>query len=363
MRTANRTICLLIDNFSGHNVAYDPTNIQLEWFEPNLTSHVQPLDAGIIRCFKAHYRRAFCIRALDHDDAGESDIYKIDLLEAMLMAREAWNEVSATTIKNCWDHTGIQRPPIKAITLRIPTNSGAPSGPSLQPSPDGNSAAAWDIIEQFATTDMALPDAENALRKHLGGEYADDNWQPALKAVMDAEGDAALALAAVTKLRLASSSMASEWQLKPPSADTTQCQLLEEDLLKSVAELRRRNRIHGEVLTLEEMLDPVEELEIGKSEYAFEGDADIVTQVLHEQAVERGEIVEVASDSEDDEGSGPGLSNDVMMDLCRQLEVCCLDTDAGCSLELSRNLRRFRAHLRQSELKNAKQVTLDSLWL
>lgn len=175
MCTTNRTICLLIDNFSGHNIAYNPTNIQLEWFKPNLTSHVQPLNAGIIWCFKAHYRWAFCIHALDHDDAGESDIYKINLLEAMLMAREAWNEVSAMTIKNCWDHTGIQRPPIKAITLRIPTNSGAPLGPSLQPSPNGNSATAWDIIEQFATTDMALPDAENALQKHLGGKYTDDN--------------------------------------------------------------------------------------------------------------------------------------------------------------------------------------------
>jgi len=51
---------MLLDNFSGHEIAYTPTNIQLEFLEPNMTSFVQPLDAGIIRCFKAHYHRAIC---------------------------------------------------------------------------------------------------------------------------------------------------------------------------------------------------------------------------------------------------------------------------------------------------------------
>ena len=88
-------------------IAYQPTNIELIYFEPNLTPYVQPLDAGIIRCFKAHYRKAFCARAIDMDDAGEEDIYKINLLEVMLMARQAWDAVSPETIANCWRHTGI----------------------------------------------------------------------------------------------------------------------------------------------------------------------------------------------------------------------------------------------------------------
>ena len=65
MRLQSRRICLFVDNFSGHNIAYEPTNIRLEWFEPNLTSHIQPLDAGIIHCFKAQYRRMFCHHALE----------------------------------------------------------------------------------------------------------------------------------------------------------------------------------------------------------------------------------------------------------------------------------------------------------
>ena len=199
MHTADRTICLLINNFSGHNIAYKPTNVQLEWFEPNMTSHVQPLDAGIIRCFKAHYRHAFCTHALNCDKAGEREIYNITLLEAMLMARQAWDAVSATTIKNCWEHTSIQRAPIMLRVNRVPlaTDSKAPSGLSVQ-SP-ANSAA-WDIIEQFATTEMGLLDVENALQTHLGAGYINGKWRPALKAVMDAEGDLELALTAVKTL-------------------------------------------------------------------------------------------------------------------------------------------------------------------
>ncbi|KIJ12770.1 hypothetical protein PAXINDRAFT_35336, partial [Paxillus involutus ATCC 200175] len=83
-------------------------HIQLEFFKPNLTSFVQPLDAGVIRCFKALYRRSFCDRAIDLDEAGQRDIYKINLREAMLMAKEAWDVVDPQTIQHCWNHAGIQ---------------------------------------------------------------------------------------------------------------------------------------------------------------------------------------------------------------------------------------------------------------
>jgi len=108
MRVANRRVCLFVDNFSGHTVDYEPTNVQLEFFEPNLTPFVQPCDAGIIRCLKALYRREFCHRAIELDDAGEREIYKINLLEGMMMVQRAWNQVSQQTITNCWNHTQIQ---------------------------------------------------------------------------------------------------------------------------------------------------------------------------------------------------------------------------------------------------------------
>ena len=104
----NRHTLLLIDNFLGHNISYRPTNMQLEFFEPNMTSYVQPLDARIIRCVKAHYRPAFCLCAIELDDAGEDNIYKINLLKVMLMVKEAWKAMMLETITNCWNHTKIQ---------------------------------------------------------------------------------------------------------------------------------------------------------------------------------------------------------------------------------------------------------------
>jgi hypothetical protein len=70
---------------------------------------MQLLDAGIIRCFKAHYRKAFCLHVIELDKAGEDDIYKINLLEVILMANAAWDAVMPETIKNCCDHAGIQQ--------------------------------------------------------------------------------------------------------------------------------------------------------------------------------------------------------------------------------------------------------------
>lgn len=106
-RSANRYVALTLDNFAGHMIAYEPTNIEFIYFEPNLTPYVQPLDAGIILCVKAHYRKAFCARAVDLDEAGEEDIYKINLLEVMLMVRRAWDAVTPETIAHCWKHSGI----------------------------------------------------------------------------------------------------------------------------------------------------------------------------------------------------------------------------------------------------------------
>ena len=69
--------------------------------------YVQPLDAGIIQYFKAHYHKAFSSPTIDMDDAGEEDIYRINLLEIMLIVRQAWDAVTPQTIENCWQHVGI----------------------------------------------------------------------------------------------------------------------------------------------------------------------------------------------------------------------------------------------------------------
>ena len=74
-----------------------------------MTSFVQPLDQGIIQCFKAHCCKAFHLQAIGLDDTEADGIYNINLLEAMLMVKGAWDAILPETIKNCWKHTDIQQ--------------------------------------------------------------------------------------------------------------------------------------------------------------------------------------------------------------------------------------------------------------
>lgn len=109
LQLANRKIVLLQDNFSGHIVPDDLENIQVINFAPNLTSHIQPLDQGIIRCFKAHYRKLYIERAIERYESGitPAEIYDINQLEAMRLAQHAWAEVDTDTIRHCWRKAAI----------------------------------------------------------------------------------------------------------------------------------------------------------------------------------------------------------------------------------------------------------------
>jgi len=42
---------------------------------------------------------------------------------------------------------------------------------------------AWDFIHQYAAGTMPLPNVESSLHTHLGNQYVDGDWRPALKAV------------------------------------------------------------------------------------------------------------------------------------------------------------------------------------
>ena len=365
MRQQHRNICLLIDNFSGHFVDYKPHNIHVEYFKPNLTSYVQPCDAGIIRTTKALYRHAFCLRAMELDDAGERDIYKIDLREAMLLVVEAWNKVKPSTIINCWNHTKIQLDPeISPITA-------APAiGIPLAPFPTGNTAA-WILVREFAISDeMRLPEVEKQLQDLLGSSYTATDWDPVLKIVMDAENNVEKALEGLDHLTvpifgcpIGQLSVTHISQLPTPlaaSSDLPQLFEAETDLSNAVNSLRDRKRIIGTPLTLEEMLNPVEELEVGDSMYRFEnGDGEIVAQVNHEMAVRRGEVMEVNDEPEEDHDSEPEMELSQVIQLCEKMERMSIKYGTlETSLGVSRSVRKLRIELRRMESARLKQATL-----
>ena len=55
--TSNRKIALILDNTPSHYITASLLNIELIFIPPNMTFHLQPLDAGIIHSFKANYRK------------------------------------------------------------------------------------------------------------------------------------------------------------------------------------------------------------------------------------------------------------------------------------------------------------------
>ena len=65
------------------------------------------MDAGIIAAFKRRYRRFHLQNSLDRDERNEANIYKVDQLTAMRWSLAAWNEISSSTIQNCFRHTGL----------------------------------------------------------------------------------------------------------------------------------------------------------------------------------------------------------------------------------------------------------------
>ena len=327
LQMANRYIALTLDNFTGHKIHYQPKRITLFYFEPGLTSHVQPLDARIIHAFKAHYWRQFCLRAIKRDNNEEEDIYSINLLEAMVMAKQAWESVSPATIKNCWNHAEIQRPRLPKITLRP------------RPPMPANLAAGWDIVVQYATEPWSLPEVHSLLQERLGDQYIAREWDEPLESILGAEDDTDAALAALDTLR-------NKWA---PNSSSNLCNVatipkepskVEEELLDLVAQLKDRMRITGQPLTLDEFLDPKEEREVGECLESFEGgDIEIVGMVQQEMGVASGEIEEI--DSNDDEPEVEPVSLKTVMEACQLLEENSMVVCTEGALEIVQAARRY----------------------
>jgi len=108
-------VFLILDNFSGHTpVKKIPDHIRLRnttilYLPPNMTSKIQPCDAGIIRNFKAYHRRRFNRAFLQRIEDKVPEPKKVNILGAIQFAVPAWNyEVKPTTIANCFLHYKIR---------------------------------------------------------------------------------------------------------------------------------------------------------------------------------------------------------------------------------------------------------------
>jgi len=109
MKTQKRHVLLIMDNAPSHPIDLSCSNVKVHFLPPTTTSHLQPLDAGIIASFKRHYRRyqiKHLVQCIDDDHYPA-----VILREAIKFVSFAWTDVTLSTIINCWQHTGlIDRP-------------------------------------------------------------------------------------------------------------------------------------------------------------------------------------------------------------------------------------------------------------
>lgn len=348
MRQQNRKVCLHLDNFSGHYIDYEPTNVAITYFSPNLTAWVQPLDAGIIRCFKAHYRRRFCKNALERDELGEADIYNINLLQVLQMATAAWNEVTPETIRNCWKHAGIQRNP---ITVRLPAPTLVQQG--------------WSIILEFASRpDMSLPQAEVRLQALFEGQYNDADWRPALKIITESEPEDNV-IEAISKLR---ESMSTAPSVPPSVPDKDSDINLPEyndalkDLGQSIKALKKCNRLFQDALTPHEFIELDGEGEEEEEEVRLRTDEEIVEDVTREAARLNGEEVVIEDGEGDESDDEEQITLTDMMDAATKLENGAFSV-GRYGPELSSLCRKFRVELRKVMVLESQQTTLDSYFV
>ena len=131
MRRKSRKIVLLMDQAGPHKpLKQSFSHVQVVFLPPN-TSYLQPLDAGIIRSFKAHYRKNLvhvlcccavllcccavvllcccccvdiCAQFIQHifHTVELKTSPNIDIKVVMNLTNKAWNAVTAETIQKCW---------------------------------------------------------------------------------------------------------------------------------------------------------------------------------------------------------------------------------------------------------------------
>ena len=106
---------------------------------------------------------------------------------------------------------------------------------------------------------MTLPQAEEKLSIHLRDCYVAKDWYPALKAVMDAERDVIKVQKVLREISLACKHPKLTIKVPAQCACPTQLANAKKAIISSIQRLKDCNRIFGEMPTIDDIIDPVDE--------------------------------------------------------------------------------------------------------
>lgn len=97
---------LLIDNSTTHPNKMKNGEIEVTFLPPNVTSLLQPMDQGVLECFKRHYRKRLLRSILFQCDENESvkgSLKKINMKHVLYWCAESWNDVKPSTLEKSWN--------------------------------------------------------------------------------------------------------------------------------------------------------------------------------------------------------------------------------------------------------------------
>ncbi|KAK3931760.1 Tigger transposable element-derived protein 4 [Frankliniella fusca] len=125
MRIERRKVVMFVDNAPTHPADIELQNVKLVFFPKNTTSKLQPMDQGVIKNVKHHYRVRLVTRLLNfigRDNVQKKDMY-INLLQGLHYLVWAWNQVKNETVLRCFQ---------KAAFREVGEEEVLPEAPQLE---------------------------------------------------------------------------------------------------------------------------------------------------------------------------------------------------------------------------------------
>ena len=128
MSSSKRSIILFMDNAGCHleDLAGKFCNIKIVFLPANTTSELQPLDVGILKKFKVHYRRyllQYVLSKIDEPEKATDVIKSVNILVAIRWIAKACQTVTEETIKKCFRKAGVLTSTMNVVSTQLTMDS------------------------------------------------------------------------------------------------------------------------------------------------------------------------------------------------------------------------------------------------